>query len=114
MRAQELGVGPPLGARSAARFVSYENVCESMLKPPAAILESLGAVLGAVLGLLGGPWGGSEHLGGTWGASWKSWRAPGGARGLYFTSIFVSPCCCLQSNKRMNKSGGAILCRNLQ
>lgn len=63
---------------------------------------------------MGGPWGGSEHLGGTWGTSWKSWRAPGGARGLYFTSIFVNLCCCLKSKKSMNKSGGAILCRNLQ
>ena len=39
-----------------------------MLKPPAAILESLGAVLGAVLGLLGGALGrlgaSRGHLGG--------------------------------------------------
>ena len=88
--------------------------CQYVLEPLEAILESLGAGLGVVLGLLGGPWGGSEHLGGTWGASWKSWRAPGGARGLYFTSIFVNLCCCLKSKKSMNKSGGAILCRNLQ
>ena len=61
-------MGPPLGARSAARFVFYEMFCESMLKPPAAILESLGAVLGAVLGLLGGALGrlgaSRGHLGG--------------------------------------------------
>ena len=62
-----------------------------MLKPPAAILESLGAVLGAVLGLLGGGLGAvGSILGAPGGHRGRVGGRPEGARPVFYEYVCES------------------------